>query len=253
MTSSTLHSMDRSSIRYIDTVLLATVVAQIRELEQEFRDNKALLLTEDDVQSHLFCRLKSCYPDYLDTMNRGVKSISIHSEVKFYDRNGKLTLIPDLCIIPPGELSIYASVLYGTTPRTKLRRNRLPSKQFEFSGDSLAIELKYCRKKGGINAKDIAQFQKDFDKLRGLRDLRHERTEGRNHLLGVLAIFNKTDKGRGLVEAFIQHNAHEHIQILYCTGGVDFGNFKNEGDFSPPDASIGRAFVASGDVHSPTE
>jgi hypothetical protein len=227
-----------ASPRYIDTPILDAVAAEIRSLEQEFKLHKALLLTEDDLQCHLFGRLRARYPGYIPTMDQGTDGLAIHSEVKFYDANGKLTLIPDLCIIPPGELSIYASVMYGTTPRTILRRNKLPSKGFEFSGDALAIELKYCRKKSGINDKDIAHYQLDFDKLKGLADLRHSRTQGQNHLLGVVAIFNKTDKGRTLVERFIQGNQHPKIRILYCTGDVNFASFRGTRSLNTPSSIV---------------
>ncbi len=233
------HKMTDNANRYIAPPMLDVIEAELRQLEQEFQVNQALLLTEDDLQCHLFGRLRARYPTYIETMDRGVTGLAIHSEVKFYDEDGKLTLIPDLCIIPPGELSIYASIMYGSSPRNLLKRNRLPSKNFEFGGDALAIELKFCRKKGGINAKDINHYKKDVEKLKRLRDLRHNRSEGREHLLGLIAILNKTEAGGDLVQELIEHHQENDIRIFYGTGKVDFRNFDGAQSLLNPRRYVG--------------
>jgi len=98
--------MDLGPSNYINIEMLNIISEELRDLEREFQAHKALLLTEDDLQNHLFNRIRNRFPDNLHTMDRGITGCAIHSEVKFYDLNGQLTLIPDLCIIPPGELSI---------------------------------------------------------------------------------------------------------------------------------------------------
>jgi hypothetical protein len=216
--------MTQPTTPYIHTGLLDAVETQIKEIETDFQRNKALILTEDDLQCHLFRKLLDIFPAGGDTKDNGVTGCAVHSEVKFYDRQNKLSLIPDLCLIPPHELSIYGALNYSMTRRGP-RRGPLPSKGFQFGGDALIIELKYCRKKVGIQEKDIQKYAADLNKIRGLRDLRARRTNGEHHLLGILAIFNKTNNGHELVEAFIRQNREEAIRILYCTGAVDFNNY----------------------------
>ena len=211
---------------YINLEMLNIITEELRDLEREYREHKALLLTEDDLQNHLFNRIRNRFPDNVHTMDRGITGCAIHSEVKFYDQNGQLTLIPDLCIIPPGELSIYHSVMYGTTPKKGPKYKRLPSKNFEFSGDALVIELKFCRKKGGINAKDILTYKNDLEKIKHLQQIRSTRTQGRNRILGILAVFNKTDTGSTRFENFVRENPTDGtIKLFYGSGLVDFSQF----------------------------
>src|SRR5579872_7330614 len=109
----------------------------------------------------------------------------------------------------------HKSVEYGTTPRTRGRRNRLSSKEYEIVDSSLAMEVKFCLEQTGVGPKEIECYQKDFDKLKLLHDLRQERTHGRDRVLGMVVVFNKTDKGRARFEEFQQQNVYEDIRIIY--------------------------------------
>jgi len=103
---------------------------------------------------------------------------------------------------------------------------RLPRKDFEFSGDALVIELKFCRKKGGINAKDIRTYKSDLEKIKRLQEIRSTRTHGRNKILGILAVFNKTDTGKPLFEDFVRENpTDDTVKLFYGSGLVDFSQF----------------------------
>lgn len=206
----------------INDLLVDRILGQLQDLEAEFQRHKALLLTEDDLKCHVFKRIHSFIPDNSQTMDADVSGSALHSEVKFFDENGKLTLVPDLTVISPRNISIYHSVEFRITHKGP-KYGPLPSKSFEIGGSVVIIELKFCRDQAGITGANIQSYQEDLDKIKRLQSLVHQRSGGRDKLLGIVAVFNKTDLGRTLFEEFSARNADvAGIKVFYGTGLVDF-------------------------------
>lgn len=208
----------------INQELVDRIIKELQSLESEFQEHKALLLTEDDLKCHVFKRIHSLIPDNTQTVDSDVSGSALHSEVKFFDENGKLTLIPDLTLISPKNISIYHSVEFRIKKKGP-KYGPLPSKSFEIGGDAIIIELKFCREQTGITETDIASYQTDLDKIKRLQRLVLSRSGGRDKLFGIVAVFNKTNLGRNLYEEFKTRNSEENrIYIFYGTGLVDFSN-----------------------------
>src|SRR5688500_7133930 len=153
--------MDNNIISaFIGQSMVANIMAELQALEIEYQNHKALILTESDLQCHLFNRVRSRFPNNEPSMDSHITGSAVHSEVKFYNEHNKLLIIPDLTIIDPHDVSIYHSVEFSMSPNGP-RYGPLPSKDYQFGGDALVIELKFCRKKGGINSKNVKHYQKD--------------------------------------------------------------------------------------------
>lgn len=207
----------------IDENLVEKIMGLIRELELEFQNHKALILTEDDFKCHLFKKIYSLIPNKLQTIDSDITGSALHSEVKFYDDNNNLTLVPDLTIISPQNISIYHSVEFRVT-RKGPKYGRLPSKSFEIGGDAIIIELKFCRDKNGMNSEDIQKYKEDFDKIERLQEIVRRRSRGHDKLYGIVAVLNKTDNGKELFDSFKESNNNDNIRIFYGTGLVNFNN-----------------------------
>jgi len=208
----------------INEEFIDRIITELQNLEREFQAHKALLLTEDDLKCHVFKRIHSFIPDNSQTIDSGISGSALHSEVKFFDEDGKLTLVPDLTIISPSNISIYHSVEFRITNKGP-KYGPLPSKSFEIGGDAIIIELKFCRAHVGILESDIVSYQNDLDKIKRLQTLVTNRSSGRDKLFGIIVVFNKTDIGKPLFEGFQDRNAEEsRIRIFYGSGLVDFSN-----------------------------
>ena len=206
----------------IDSSLIGYIITQLESLQTEYQRHKALILTEDDLQSHLFSRIHRLFSVNTLTMDRGITGCALHSEVKFYDENLKLTLVPDLMVVSPSDISILHSVQFSMTPSGP-KHGRLPTRDFEFGGDVLIVQLKFCRKKKGITSKDIQRYQVDLNKIKRLQTIRSTRSNGQNILFGIVAVFNKTNNGKDLFEDFVRRNPEdEQTKIFYGSGLVDF-------------------------------
>jgi len=117
----------------------------IRSIEAEYRCNKGLILTESDLASLVYARLRSLFLNpsnssglrwRMPTQDPSIRASPLHLEVPWYDDNNKLRIRPDITILDPAHLSILHRV------DGKLR---LPSKQFQFEGNAIILELKFIR------------------------------------------------------------------------------------------------------------
>jgi len=120
------------------------------ELEQ-LRGKPISLLTEADLQSHLFMALFNGLRDDLDS-----DRIGLYCQPRFFpspdDRSGKR--YPDLCILDRSY--------YFLAPR------RVSTKGFQIHGPSIQIELKLRRL--NHRGEQLADWIKDLDKLASWRD-----------------------------------------------------------------------------------
>ena len=212
----------------------------IKSIEREYRSNKGLILTESDLASLIYCRLRSyLFPlrkrnltEHNDaglnwrmrTQDQHIYASPVHLEVPWYDNFDKLTIRPDVTILEPSKLSI----LHRYRDGFKLIRNNnklgLPSKQFEFGGKAIIMELKFIRNKTGITRRTINQFKADYEKIKRLRE-RHGLSDNEiGAFYSFFIIFNKTDKKCPEFDQFLsEHDQGIWYKFLYGTGRVSFG------------------------------
>lgn len=189
----------------------------VSELECEIQKYKAIILTESDFKCQLYRQLYF-YDEIKETLDYKIYGNQIHTEIKFYAENEHLQLIPDITILEQQHLSILKSVepqiINGLISYPKL-----PSKQFQFSGNSTIIELKYVRNKNGITAAQIKSFQKDIDKIKYLQNLNNPNG---NQIYGIFIILNKTSIKTLNFDYFVHRNSEENLKIIYLTQNVTF-------------------------------
>lgn len=180
---------------------------------------KGLILSEDDLKCALYRKLYPMYSEPIQTIDNSISAIALHTEIPWYNRDGLLTLRPDLSIIDPRKLSI----LHGIGEhigRNRAAGYRLPSKGFEFGGQAVAIEIKFVRALAGISQRHILNFQKDIDKMQSLCERHNSNSEPPN-VRGVLIVFSKTKKGSLKVNEFMRQNSSlRDIKIIYHSAGV---------------------------------
>lgn len=200
---------------------IVEIIEQIvKEIEIEFQDSQGLILTEDDLKCHLFRKLYPHFNHSMNSMDSNIKASPLHAELKYFDCYDVLTKRPDLAIFQTENLSILHSVNHEID-KVGIKYNHSSGKEFEFSGNSVIFELKFCRNRNGINKRHIDSYKKDILKIRELQMNTNIKSKGTNKILGIIVIFNKTDKKTGIfAELFDLQD--ESLKIIYGTGKVDF-------------------------------
>jgi len=204
--------MNRNKIKSI-------VESTVKEIEGEYQGAQGLILTEDDLVSILFHKLSSNYPVLIEpraTEDSHIYAPMLHTELSWYDKNGKLTIKPDVTVLDPK----YLSILHKNAERVNL-----PSKGYSFRGDAVLMELKFIKNKTGIRQATIdGRLKKDIQKIERLFK-RLEDQGAPYDLFCYFIIFNKTDIKCREFEEF-QRSANNKYQgrykILYATGNVKF-------------------------------
>lgn len=205
----------------INETLVEKIIDFLQEIAGEYQKVQGLILTEDDLKCLLFSKLYK-YLSAAVTIDDGVSASAIHSEVKFYDEDGLLTLVPDLCIVEPRHISIFHSVEFKIERSSLVHEyKKLPRKSVEIGGNTIIIELKFCRDKNGINEADIVNYNKDIAKIKKLQEIVQRRSSGNDKMFGVFAVFNKTNGGFELVKPILE-TKEARIKTFYETGFVDF-------------------------------
>jgi hypothetical protein len=199
--------------------VFTNILSKLCKLESEFQANKGIILTEFDLQCLLFRKLYDLFPHDKNTYDSCIKGSPLHTEIKFYDENGKLKYRPDITIIDPQNYSIIHSI----TDRILIKNGTFyykdtPSKGFEFCGDAIVIELKFCHAKNGITK--IDSFEKDWEKIKRIKELLEKNN---SKVYGIVAIFNRTDKIiNNCRESLDKLNKSDpNIKVKYYTGAYD--------------------------------
>jgi hypothetical protein len=189
----------------------------VESLGSKFSNEQALILSEDDLKCHLFNQMyNKYYSSSYPTIEYEIKGCPIHTEIPFYDCEGKLTHIPDITILNPDSLSIKNRLIGHGLPSKKLR---LPSKEHEFGGDAVIFELKFCKNKTGISKSNIALYEKDIEKIKKIQAVNQDR----NKIFGFFVIFNKTDKYNRHFEIFLHsEDNNNQLKIIYATANFRF-------------------------------
>lgn len=195
------------------------IIDKLKELEITFQQNQAMILTEDDLKCHVFRLIYDLFPISARTFSREIKGSAVHSEVSFFDGYGKLTLKPDLIVVEPKNISIFHSTIFDDR-RQMYQTNS--SKDYSIAGGSIVIELKFCRRRDGIQNRDITSYQADINKIKKIMRIVETKSPSDEKVYGILAVFNKTNNGYEIFEDFKNKNQTEDISIFYGTGNVDF-------------------------------
>jgi hypothetical protein len=194
------------------------IIYEIKQIGELYNNTKGLILSESDLKCLIYHRLYRYFSGPIQTMDENIFAVSLHTEVPWYDENGKLTIRPDITILDARSLSIQ----HGLSIRYKdgnINYDKLPSKGFQFGGDAIIIEIKFIKKLNGITSKDIKKFKVDLNKMKNLRE-RLYRPDLQNGLKGLLVIFNKTNNYSSDFEDFLNTKVDQSIEIVYCTGNL---------------------------------
>jgi len=202
--------------------ILYKIEQLVTEIESEYQNSKGLILTEDDLKCHIFRKLYSLFDHNLETMDTNIKASPLHTEIYYFDENKKLKLRPDIAILNTKDLSILHSLEYKID-KLEAKFKRTSSKEFEYRGNSIIFELKFCRAKNGINRNHVKTYLKDIEKIKRLQELVNRNSNGINKINGIFIIFNKTDKKVPELDKLLTQSS-DTLKILYHTGKVVFQN-----------------------------
>jgi len=202
--------------------IIQSIIEKITDLETEFNDCKALILSEDDMKLHICRKIYSLFDHRQLTMDRNIYGSPIHTEIKFFDENEKLTLRPDITILNPQDLSIKHSIKYRITDNG-IKYLKTSSKEFEFGGNTIIIELKFCKNKTGITDSKLSTYISDINKIKRIQRIVSSNSNSNNKVFGILVIFNKTDKKiRRFNEFLREYEGENDLKIYYGTSNVNY-------------------------------
>lgn len=203
------------------------IESTIGQIESEFRSTQGMILTEDDLKCRIYATLSENHPSLVEakeTSDQHVRAPMLHTELSWYDENGKLTIKPDITILDPR----YLSIISGEDGI------KLPSKQYSFRGDAVLMELKFIRRSDGIIDRDLTQpttpplntIKADVEKIKGLFS-RLEHQGAPYDLFCYFVVFNKTDKRCPKFDKFLRETNYEgqgKYKMIYATGNVELKN-----------------------------
>jgi hypothetical protein len=109
-------------------------------------------------------------------------------------------------IISTSGLSILHSVEYRPTSEG-LKYRGTSTKEFEFSGNSIIIEIKFCKSKTGITSRKLSSYQADIDKIKKIQKIVAQNSNDRNKIHGIFVVFNKTNITCNEFQRFLEQNS----------------------------------------------
>lgn len=205
---------------------------QISMLKMEYSQAPGSILTEDDLKCllhHKLSRLRALRGP-VPTLNHHILGSYVHSELSWYDENGRLGIRPDITIIEPEHMSILHGYeppildLFGSA-HNPFPDAPLPSKQYGFGGKAMTLELKFAR--SGITQSMLRLIKEDFKKMLRLFNKLDRDGEGES-VFSYLVIFNKLPQKlheTPLAKFVREHGSGPRHRILYksccpCPGPV---------------------------------
>lgn len=196
--------------------LKINIEEKISEIEQDYIKTKGLILTEDDLKCLLYKKLQDIkeISKNRKTVNKQILANAIHTEVSWFDKNRKLRIKPDITILEPEKLDIL---------NKQGNKLVLPSKEFQFSGNSILFELKFIRHKEGLTRKDFdEQIMKDFNKIMNLFEYLDNEYTSPESIYCYFVIFSKFNKTCDEFNEFLNlHMAEPRYKIIYASGNVN--------------------------------
>lgn len=169
---------------------------EIEGLIKSFKENPDIFLTEEDIRCHLVSRLlqHKQFSGLSDTANRS-RSIPVHTEVRWYGRNGNFKYRSDIVCFDTSTL------------RTKKGFN-LPSKGYAFYFFYAVIELKLRRMSNRSNKEYLKMIEDDHKKLRTLISDVESTVDVKYYLLCF-------DKKTNLSPALLRYQGDRSIDFRY--------------------------------------
>ena len=202
---------------------VSDIEATIRSVESDYKRNQGLILTESDLAALVYARLRSLFLKPVNksglhwrmhTQDTNVLASPLHLEVPWYDVNGKLKIKPDITILEPAQLSILHRYGDGL---------RLPSKQCEFAGNAIILELKFIRRKSGITVHALERIRRDFDKIQENLQNHIGNVGIRRSFYCLFVVFNKTDNRCPEFDQYLaEHAGGDWYKYIYGSGQVTF-------------------------------
>lgn len=157
---------------------------KIGELYNEAFNNKALILTETDLQCQLYKKLSEIdYLNELSITNDHFYTNKIHTEISWYSDNNtdRLSIRPDITLLEPQNLRI-TSRFDGTS---------LPSKGLHSVDGGIIFELKFDRNLRSISEKTFDGIVKDIRNLETIHNRFSNNGIG-NQIYSYLILFIKS-------------------------------------------------------------
>lgn len=143
---------------------LKSVKSAIENIQQEYCKNRGMLLTEGDLECHLFNwllkdeNLKGFHNsknDSIFSMKEVLKTTFVHSQVTWFKQGQKSGFEVDLTIGEPSKLEVINIELF----------EEYTNKGFAYDGPCIAIELKFIRNIEKANSYGHEDYLKLRDRL----------------------------------------------------------------------------------------
>lgn len=203
--------------------LIPQIEHAINMVAKGYNRSPASILTEADLQGILHGRLArlKALRGPAPTMDPFILGSHVHSELPWYDENGKLRIRPDITIIEPEHLSILhgyvppALAPSGSTLSLFADAPPLPSKQCEFGGKAVILELKFAR--AGVDNAVFEKVRYDYNKVMRLFRKLDREGEGES-VFAFLVVFNKFPQELDetpLADFVREHGSGPRHRILY--------------------------------------
>lgn len=155
-------------------------------------------LTEDDVRIHL-CKLLLNRFDRIETTEDNDKSISLHSEVRWYG-GGKLKYRSDIVLIKVNTLKVL-----------KQSGLKMPSKGYGFNIPYAIIELKFRRPNGYSDNEFVKKINNDINKLNQIK------TELSQYTKQIFCFLIALDKKKKIYRIDVGNNIHFYYKFSNVT------------------------------------
>ena len=193
------------------------IINRIHQIGAEFERCKGLILSESDLKCLIYKELYADFSEQKATKDiNGLTAISLHTELPWYDKFGKLTLRPDITILDASGLSLKKETAF-CYQNGQIYHGKLPSKEYSYYGNAIIIEIKYYKGKNGITKAGKESIEKDIKKINDIC--------GRNNgAKGVMVVFSKVNKGRILINELKNQFENEKVKIIFSTAGFELNN-----------------------------
>jgi len=185
----------------MESNLLNEIDSKIYELGDEYTSNLGIILTETDMQCLLYSKLLSIESlNQITNTKDGYGTYSVHTELSWFDLDGKLTLKPDITILQPEFLTI-----------TSKKNVDLPNKGFMFGEGGIIFELKFNRYKSIKSF--LKSIKNDLEKITNLQ---------RIHLNTICYFiwFNKYNVESEEINNLIEEHNDFRKKLIYIKGSI---------------------------------
>lgn len=161
---------------------------KIGELANFATVNKALILTETDLQCQIYKKLSEIEDlNAFSNTNDGFLTNKIHTEISWFsdNNNDRLSIRPDITLLEPENLKI-TSRFDGT---------RLPTKGLYSRDGGIIMELKFDRNLITISEKNFQGIVKDIESIETIHN-RFKKNGIGNQIYSYLILFIKSPQSQ---------------------------------------------------------